>query len=283
MNQKAILFAVSLVFMTLGALIAGFYLVVSLQQKTSTYAALGDTSKAVLGGFVKSQEVLSYIDAIAVVALHESIGRVAKEAGVNPNENTCGTLKTRTGSYVLWNMYENEKLVRCYAQEPFDVYFSQVFDGFLTAKLSQSDQEVANSAAGHYNYFIQPTALTVYGISTSPVDVSLELSSEKSSGIYAFRPSFTVQVSYDLTLYDVLHRFADTVLDACQQKTKEEKLVCINAAIKDVSIAQQGKALVTTTTQEENTFLFDVSVPHYRNPYNQEKTHAPIRFALKIL
>ena len=282
MNRKALVFSIALVFMMIAALSAGFYLVVTLQQKTSTYAALGDASKSILSSFVKSQEVLTYIDALAAVALHETIDRAAKEAGMNPNKNLCGTIDTGSATYVVWNTYENQKVIRCYAQEPIDEYVTLLFDEYITTKFSQSDQEVAKAAAGHYNYFIQPKSLSVYGIATRPVDVRLELASEKSSGIYTFRPSFTVQASYDLTIYDALHTFADHVIETCKQPKKEERLECINAAVKDFIKAQQGRTTLTVYPHKDTTFLFDARVPHYRNPYNQEKPHVPLRFALKF-
>ena len=295
MNKKALIFSISLVLLVLGALIAGFIFVQKLKNQTSKYAALGESSKSILEGFMKSQEVLVYTDSLAAFSLYSAIEQAAKDAGINPDK-TCGSIQGQDETnYVIWNKKENDKNIKCYRQQTFDQYFTELFQHKLNIQLLTSNNQLLKDYRGNHDIFIKLNSLisenkniqheiipttVIYGIANKPINIPLTLQSGQTPGDYYFRPSFTIHTNYDLTIYDKLYGLADEIINNCQ-KSKEQKLDCIKTTIDHFNANNPTLYPTSYFAIDDNTFAFQTKPKTYFNPY-ESKPHPLIKFAIKF-
>ncbi len=278
--RKALIFSITLLLISIGALIAATFIVDELAGGTASYDQIGESALSILQTYAKSQTVFSQVDQLAKYAAHEAVAFLARTGGVA--DTSCGTPQN-----IVWNNADK----KCFRSETIDSAFEKKFREALREEL-QSQNIPGMLAAEEYDFYIEPNPLTIHGIAQKPVEVPIALVQQvqriwglgfleqpregESKGTLAFRPSFSVTIPYDLTVYDKLYAFADSVIAECQKPTPEEKQTCIDTKLAALTLPR-GVRIVYS----DGAFTVSTSREAYLNPYTQ-RLLPDINFALTI-
>lgn len=267
------IFSISLLLITLSALIGTLLIVSKLEGIISGASFIGGSSSAVLRAYADQQAVLFQVDQIAKYALVDALEKLAENGG---GVAGCSETLQNNKQYTLWNSASNNQEIKCYKTAQIDDLLKNKFVKSFETQYQLISAEGNPLNGNDYDFFVEPNPLTLHGIAQVPFQLPITLG-ETQTGALSFSPSFKVKIAYDFRIYDALYAFADTVLANCP--TTDDKQTCI----KNVMTKVPQEYTVLLDGNSEDTYLFTANtVQLYENPYTEEAIPS-IRFALSLI
>lgn len=258
MNTKALIFSLSLVFVTLGAFISLIVIVNNLEKKVDPVRTVGERALEVLHASAETEEILFYLEQTGAIAAENAVEVLVNNAGLFNSE--CGLIKDNNANYIYWNNPQQPDKT-CFET---DIYAN--YQTYFNRHLNPYFQLKSNIPLNTYDVFIIDRK-EISAIAEQPITITLVAPQKLGAlplGLYTFKPSFTIRFNHDFSPFNQLKQFARDVL-MCKKITREDQENCITALVgaSPVKIALQSR--------DKTTFLFDV----------QEETF-PIKFALFV-
>ena len=174
-------------------------------KKSQFEKSLGKIQIDLLQTYQKAQKDLFYIDQSAKYAAHESVFALADNGGFTVLGSKCGKYQ----DYNLWN----NKVETCYPdyKNNLKAFFGNNLKSFLTAHPSQ---KLDNT------YSFQLIKDEIIAIPKSRINYEFE------NGNYSIKPSFSVNIDYNIEEYTELIIQSKELIKKCSGK--EDLNSCIN-------------------------------------------------------
>jgi hypothetical protein len=232
-NKKAMLFNITLVFVTIIVLTAAFAILVRKNSQFDT--GIGKRQTQLIKTYQEADKLLLYIDHSARLTTETTLYNLAQKGGYK-NKPSCGS----SSDYTFWRKKDQE----CYP-EKISLNFKKLFDiSFDQYIFLYNRNNELKFPTNNYEYTIYQDNI----IGTAFENIELEI---PSSGIskYSFKPSFNIPLNFDLNIYT---------------KTIEQAKQLVNCNLNNNPEQCRTDLLTTdeykdwTTNKQSNTYFFDI-------------------------
>lgn len=247
-SKKAIIFSISLVLITLGALVSLLIIINKLEQQTAPGRVIGERSLELLTLESEVEKVKFFIEESAKIAADKAFKKLKSTSGLQ-YPLPCGVIKIEDKEYPLWNIVD----INCFETdfyENYEIFFNKELNLYIDELATTKNLELPSN---NYDLFIKDKK-ELSGIARAPIKVRIKgLPTEPASlGEYAIKASFTVPFKHDLLLFKELRKIVKNVI-ACKEKTThEDRMICVDSAVTATSLK------ISHHFFDETTVLFDI-------------------------
>ena len=240
MNNKALIFSISLVLITLGTLVTLIIIINNLEKQISPTKNIGERAIDILNLRTKEEQTTFFVEQAAKISADKSTKEFIENAGLIQQE--CG----KADDVVLWNTIDKN----CFETnfyENYEHYFNQQLNKYLAVLAKTTKQEIP---LDNYALFINDEK-TMSGTAIQPIETDL-INKEEKTGLHAFKPAFTIPFNQDLTIFPKLKIFAQSIIECGASKDQQNKEECIQGIVSKTEIP------LTMRKINDNTFTFNV-------------------------
>lgn len=272
-------------FLVIIVFISIIYLFIQLYSKAGVFElSVGDNELALMNAYERGDGLLLFTDQAARYSAYQAVSDVARNGGFVFEEEPCGNVDPDVKQriffrYPFW--FKDGK--NCY---PENVYDS--FEHYLLVNFGSFLEKSPYPVYGE-NFEFTVADNRIIGIALKPVLVPVVVSLEKKLfygevmskvfsefgipglGVYAVRPSFSIDFRAGMSDYDILKSQVDVLLD------------CVKTGSLDACVKSSGFDELKwfyTPVPGTNYFVFDVKQAKAINPFKKDAVY--IRFALDL-
>lgn len=262
-NKKAIIFSISLVLITLGALVGLLLIVTNIEKQIDPIRTIGERAIELAAADSEAQKLQFYIEESAKIAAEKAVKQFEQSAGLL-NSLECG-LVNQDQAYIYWNSAQNPNK-KCFETDflqNYAVYFNSQLNSYLNLQAGDKNKAPENN----YDLFVQDEK-ELSGIALKPIKFTIFSPSESiqindkilwhyediattATAKYAFKPSFTIPFKYGFSELKQIKELARTVINCKENTEQKEKEACIKNIVSKITIKIKFEQL------DENTFIFE--------------------------
>jgi len=267
-SKKAIIFIISLVLITLGAIVTLLIIVTNIEKQIDPVRTIGERAIELAKTNAEIEAMQFFAEESAKITAEKAIIKFRENAGLR-NTQECGILNFEDQNYVYWNSPQNPD------KKCFETDFYQNYQFFFNTNFAEylnllADTEQKKMPLTNYDLFMRD-GKELSGIPSKPIKFTLyapketmkiksflghtdEEISQGAIATYSAKLPFTIPFRYDFTILNTARKFVRAVLDditGCKDKIKEDALICISEK------ANEQKILITKKIQSD-TFMINI-------------------------
>jgi len=285
MNNKGLVFSISLVLVTLGALVAVIFLSDQIERDISGLELLGERAAAVSRTTLEGEKILFFIDSAAQQSVFSTISTLTLQGGFSG-----ASCAVKQGNVWFWNKKDNPSAM-CTPDisSNFNKEFGKELDDRLKVfkgRMIENNYDFHISGSTLNGYSSIPLEFVIFE-KAAPVNVRTSLwylgiasilSSALNpgmiltipaafmahwtftrplgtfaSGAYTIQPDFSVNFPYDIALYQKLSAFATSALN-CRSNETAITLSCLDK----LKSAQGLASMVIVPSKDEYIFSYEL-------------------------
>jgi len=271
-------------FLVIVVFIVCIYLFVQLSSKINVFAlSVGDQELALMNAYGEGDKLLLFVDQSAKYAVFDSVRELASNGGFAPGSEPCGSVGP-VGVVVSKHSFWVKEGKKCYSDVNVYDSFDSVLSGNLNSFLLNSPFSVFKN---NFEFVVDDSK--VMGIAVKPVLIPVLVSPENrlsfssilvrvadefgvaGTGVYAVRPSFSVDAQTLLDNYELVQDQVDVLLDCV-------KTGSLDACVKSSNSDDFKWAYQQVTGS--SVFVFAVRLNKFVDPFSKDPVY--IKFALHL-
>ena len=267
-SKKSLFFSISLVVVTLITLIAVMIAINKLEADNTAWKGIGGRAYGIIQAYGQEDMLYFYLEQSAKYSAYDAIDVLAYEGGI---KTSCGSISDKQKyGYTFWNNQTQWSIC------PPNVYAEFIdYVDIEETYVSDYRANVGNLPKNNYKYLVQDSRIT--GISIKPAMITIYTQRQKEEipvkwdifrlwsyinvqepdavGIYAIKPSFSVDLDYNFSVYDKIASALASVISDCDSLIVDDVSSCIKSTVEAA-----GLHLDVLVAQEKNdVFLLDIN------------------------
>ncbi len=241
-SKKSMIFQPLMVVVTLGILL---FALSSINSKEKVLAgsneAIGLGQINILKTYQKAEKILLYVDESAKISTKQAIYGLGQKGGYHTT--------SECGSYLGYNIW-NTKDEKCYPnfKENIKLLVNDNLNKYLESYPDEPNQKIPKT----YELSIHNNNLIGTSLENIEINITKEGPSKGLAGIYSIKPSFNINLNYNLEQYNTIIDNVKDLITLCEGKQKDEIEDCVNNYITTKNPNWKSDQRI------ENLFLFDV-------------------------
>ncbi len=293
MSKKAQIFDVTLVFITLGAMIAVLFVVNTIASETSQWKTIGHRAFDLQNTYAQGDLFVGFMATAARWAAAETVRELGERGGFLAIPS-CGSIK----GFAYWNTPDGKTTCTPLVYENFYNLLSQKLEHYATQypQVQKIPYEFLVTGDRLLGIPTIPVRLNIFGpkekvVRYNPFDITALFSPglyterypvvQGLTGFYVFRPNFEIPFTYNLDIYKALIDAAEEMRRICAPNDIiEEKTACVQKKL-TAALAQANEQATVTVEVEDNVYYITITQQPRKSIYLGNEAPV-IRFALPL-
>ncbi len=311
--KKGQLFDISMMFVVIGAMVSILLVVTAIATETSPWKSISQRAFEIQNSYADGDYFVSFMSTGLRWTAAQAVMNVGLNGGFAENPGSgCGSFHQ---GFALWNTKEKPKEF-CYPNAYESVYallkrqlpaYTALYAQKLAERRSATERITVQAKTFNIPYEFLITGNRLLAIATAPLFLNILAPPEQFkyyapadffglwtvtydyqeyvTGVYVFRPNIEIPFDYNLSIYNVLAKTMQVIIDRCAAKgSTQAKKECAEVELiwqQDV-LNEHLTITIDNDPQEQELFFFTLAQDDKKSVYADNKAPT-IKFAFYLV